>query len=81
MTKQGNNSAVQATRKQRNTKNNDSHLVVDWIIDRVGGISMGEKKEDEEQNKKEKKKKIVKKLVSFSFSKLCVNKKVRRHSF
>jgi hypothetical protein len=78
MTKQDNNNAKksEATRKQRNIKNNDSHLVVDWIIDRVGGISMGEKKEE---NDKEKKKKIVKKLVSFS--KLCVNKKIRRHSF
>jgi hypothetical protein len=78
MTKQDNNNAKksEATRKQRNIKNNDSHLVVDWIIDRVGGISMGEKKEE---NDKEKKKKIVKQLVSFS--KLCVNKKIRRHSF
>ena len=69
----------EATRKQRNTKNNDSHLVVDWFIDRVGGISMGEKKEEEDEDKK----KIMKKLVSFSFnfSKICVNKKIRRHSF
>lgn len=68
----------EATRKHRNIKNNDSHLVVDWIIDRVGGISMGEKKENEEkENDKEKKKKIVvKKVVSFS-----VNKKIRRNSF
>ena len=69
MTKQGiNKNSVATIRKHRNTKFNDSSLVVDWIIDRVGGMNMkmgggaGEKK-------KEEKKKIV------------VCKKMRRHSF
>ena len=68
MTKQGNNDERKSViRKQRNTKNNDTSLVMDWIIDRVGGINVRENNPGE-KNAGEKKK-------------IVISKKLRRHSF
>ena len=84
MTKQGiNKKSVTSIKKQRITKNNDSCLVMDWILNRVGGIDLREKEEEKEKEGEEEKKTIVVKKVVIrkvvTNNKFC--KKLRRHSF